>query len=106
MLPVADVPAPAHQPVIPLAVSYILYAPCSCSLCSCGGDPRPALLTAEKAALIGAHDLAEGVKGRTAYVDGVGRGGVKKCQNLKFKVNFLFQKISKYFSIFFFIEDY
>ena len=33
-------------------------------------------------------------------------GGVKKCQNLTFKVHFLYQKLSKSFSIFFFIEEY
>ena len=31
-------------------------------------------------------------------------GGVKMCQNLTFKVNFLFQKLSESFS--FFIEEY
>ena len=32
-------------------------------------------------------------------------GGVNKCQNLSFKVNFLNQKLSENFS-FFFIEEY
>ena len=33
-------------------------------------------------------------------------GGVKKSQNLTFKVNFLCQKLSESFSIFLFIEEY
>ena len=33
-------------------------------------------------------------------------GGVKNCQHLTFKVNFLCRKSSESFSIFFFIEEY
>ena len=36
----------------------------------------------------------------------VNSGGVKKCQNLTFKVYFLYQKLAESFSTFFFIEEY
>ena len=39
-------------------------------------------------------------------VNGEMSKSVKNCQNFTFKVNFLCQKLSESFSIFFFIEEY